>query len=116
VSRVLLSVQSSVVVALPLPAGAEGIVVHSCDGAASATDGTLLRRIPTVSAAAPSGSLDVTVPGEDSDAFFPVKIGFQSALSLSGLDVVATTSADDAGTVFCNDALVTVGASAYVIE
>lgn len=107
---------SSVVVSLPLPAGSEGVVVHSCSGVATASEGALLWRIPSISAAAPTGSLDATVPGEDVDGFFPVQLGFQSAASLSGLTVVAATAAADPSTSFRNEFVANVAASNYVIE
>ncbi|KXS20873.1 clathrin adaptor, mu subunit [Gonapodya prolifera JEL478] len=52
-------------------------------------------QIPIVDETSKSGSLEFTVPGEDPNSFFPIKISFGSNRSYCDVDVTVISSVDD---------------------
>ncbi|KAJ1835094.1 coatomer subunit delta [Coemansia sp. RSA 2711] len=84
-----------VVVSVPIPPGAQPTVsdvdgVYEVDRARS----TLEWQIPTIDASNANGSLDFSVPGDDSGAFFPVMVSFVCKKPYFDIEVTSVTSAD----------------------
>ena len=67
--------------------------VSSTDADWSSTHSSFIWRIPSISADSPTGSLEFKCEG-DSDAFFPVNVGFVAAGSLGNVDVARAESVE----------------------
>ena len=80
-------VLDNVMITVPLPAGGAGLTINSADGDAAVAGGALVWSIDSISSANASGTLDVIVPGDDEDGFFPVGVAFASTTPVCGLTV-----------------------------
>ena len=87
----------NVVVCIPLPTGAAeaDVQVGSVDGEVAVHDGQLVWNIGSISSANGSGILEVTVRGDDEDAFFPVGVEFNSSTCVLPMAVTGVTLEDD---------------------
>lgn len=85
-------------ITIPLPDAFPAVGNHVGSYNIDSTTNSLVWSIPLVSASEnKSGSMEFTIDGEDTTAFFPVKVDFVAEGSLIGIgvDSVADTSGDD---------------------
>ncbi|KAJ2157311.1 coatomer subunit delta [Coemansia sp. RSA 552] len=85
-----------VVVAIPIPPGVQP-TVSDVDGVydVNRARGVLEWQIPTIDASNANGSLDFSVPGDDSGAFFPVGVAFACKKPYFGIEITGVTTADN---------------------
>ncbi|KAJ2783323.1 coatomer subunit delta [Coemansia javaensis] len=88
-------VLDGVVVAIPIPPGAQP-TVSDVDGAytVNRARGLLEWQIASIDATNASGSLDFSVPGDDAGAFFPVAVSFASSTPYFDIEVTAVATPD----------------------
>jgi coatomer subunit delta len=81
---------------------------HSGEWALNPSSHSLDWSIPTISPDDRSGSLEFTVGGDDTSAFFPVKVSFVGQGSVAGITAANVTRMDNGEeAVFSADSIVT---------
>ncbi|KAG8971183.1 hypothetical protein FRB90_010580, partial [Tulasnella sp. 427] len=82
-------------ITIPLPDGFPSVGSHTGSYSVDPSTNALVWSIPLVSSSSDkSGSLEFTIDGEDTAAFFPVKVDFVAEGSLVGVGIDSVSSAD----------------------
>jgi len=99
-----------VVISIPLPTGSYPTVAsHTGEWAVNPSTHSIDWTVGRVHADERSGTLEFTVGGDDSGAFFPVKVSFVGHGSMAGVHISSVTRVDTGDeVVFSEDASVTV--------
>ncbi|KAI0778833.1 hypothetical protein BD413DRAFT_685354 [Trametes elegans] len=99
-----------VVISIPLPDGSYPTVSsHSGEWALNPSSHSLDWTIPLINSEERSGSLEFSVGGDDTGAFFPVRVQFIGEGSIAGVHLASVKRVDDGEEVpFSEDATVTV--------
>eukprot|EP00603_Paraphysomonas_imperforata_P000799 CAMPEP_0114422556 /NCGR_PEP_ID=MMETSP0103-20121206/5672_1 /TAXON_ID=37642 ORGANISM="Paraphysomonas imperforata, Strain PA2" /NCGR_SAMPLE_ID=MMETSP0103 /ASSEMBLY_ACC=CAM_ASM_000201 /LENGTH=521 /DNA_ID=CAMNT_0001591147 /DNA_START=49 /DNA_END=1614 /DNA_ORIENTATION=+ len=89
-------------VSIRIPLGTtEGVNIVSMDGSYKhhSSQGELEWQLPLVDSSNASGSLEFTIAQKDTDAFFPISVGFSSQQLFCGIEVLKVASADGANPI-----------------
>ncbi|KAG8927382.1 hypothetical protein FRC03_001093 [Tulasnella sp. 419] len=85
----------NLVITIPLPGGFPAVSSHSGSYSVDPQSNSLIWTIQKVSSTEnKSGSLEFSIEGDDTSAFFPVKVDFAAEGSLVGVDVEGATAVD----------------------
>lgn len=87
-------------ISIPLPDGFPKVGSHTGSYSVDPNTNALVWSIPLVSSDTDkSGSMEFTIDGEDTTAFFPVKVDFVAEGSLVGVGIEGVTNADGSETL-----------------